>query len=145
MDSSPLCVSRRALVLGLVGLGVGAGRTLAQAPEPVVEVLGRGRTDFAEAVGGPAELVAAKVTLPPGAVIPWHTHPGPVQGVMTAGALTVYGADGCKAVYGAGAAVFIASGTTHEERNEGSQPLELVANYVVPEGAPLRLPAAAPA
>src|SRR4051812_9380066 len=76
VEHCPLCVSRRALMLGLVGLGVGAGRAFARAPEPVVEVLGRGRTDFAEAIGGPAELVAAKVTLPPGAVIPWHTHPG---------------------------------------------------------------------
>jgi hypothetical protein len=41
--------------------------------------------------------------------------------------------------------VVIPRGTTHEEHNEGDTLLEIVATFVVPAGAPLRLPAEGPA
>jgi quercetin dioxygenase-like cupin family protein len=132
------------MVLGL-SLGSRVGRAAAQTPEPSVELLAHGRADFSELIGGPAEIYTSKIILPVGAVIPWHTHPGPVFGVINAGALTVYeDAAGCATTYEAGAAVFVPLGMTHEEHNDGGETLELIATYVVPEGSPLRLPAMPP-
>jgi quercetin dioxygenase-like cupin family protein len=136
--------SRRAFILGTLSMVLVAGSARAQTPEPVIEPLGRGRTDHLDLVGGPAEIITVKITLPPGAVIAWHTHPGPVFGIVNAGELTVYQADGCTTAFGRGAAVFVEPGVTHEEHNEGTQPVELVATYAVPEGSPIRVPAAAP-
>ena len=144
MATCGCCLSRRAFVLGTLGAVVAAGSAGAQAPALTAEEIARGRLGYAEAVGGPAELITLKLTFPPGAVTPWHVHPGTVEGIITAGTLTVYQADGCKASYGPGAAVIVPSGTVHEEHNEGAVPLEVIATFLQPAGAPLRVPADAP-
>lgn len=136
----------RTLKLLLVGIAVWPRRVWAQAaPAPTVEEVARGRTDFHEAFGGPAELITLRVTLPPGGVIPWHLHPGPVQAVIISGDLTIYQSDGCTAQYHAGDATFLPAGTVHEEHNDGALPIELLVSYLVPEGTPVRVPAEAPA
>jgi quercetin dioxygenase-like cupin family protein len=145
VTSCDCMISRRAIVLGALGLGVLAGTAHGQMTEGAMEILGQGRTDFADAVGGPAELVMFKIILPPGDVIPWHTHLGPVFAVVNSGEITMYQRDGCKTAYGPGAAIFIATGTTHEERNEGTLPVELVAACAFPAGSQMRVPAAPPA
>jgi quercetin dioxygenase-like cupin family protein len=38
---------------------------------------------------GQPELVLERVILPPGAALPWHTHPAPAIGYVLSGALTV--------------------------------------------------------
>ena len=144
------CLSRRELVLGSVAAAIMAGSLLPRGagaqtpPAPVAQELARGRTDYSEIVGGPAELITLRVTVPPGGIIAWHTHPGPVQGVVTAGELTVYQSDGCTSTYRQGSAVFVTPGTLHEEHNDGSVPLELIASYLVPEGSPIRVAAEPP-
>ena len=137
---------RAMLMLGVVGTWLVTGKGVqAQGPGVTSEVLARGQADYAEVIGGPAEVIVAVVTLEPGASIGWHRHAGPVTGVVTRGELTWYGADGCPTVYPAGAAAFVAPDQVHDERNEGTEPLELVVTYVVPAGSPLRLEATAPA
>ncbi len=116
----------------------------AQIPGVTAEELARGRMDHAEAIGGPAEVVTAKVTLQPGSSIGWHTHPGPVTFAVTAGELAWYGHDGCRTPYPAGSAGIVEPGEAHDEGNEGAQAVELVATYLVPAGAPLRSSAEAP-
>jgi quercetin dioxygenase-like cupin family protein len=133
------------LNLLVVGIAVWPRRVWGQAaPAPTVEELARGRTDFHAAIGGPAELITLRVTLPPGGVIPWHLHPGPVQAVLLSGDLTILQSDGCTAQYHAGDAAFLPAGTVHEEHNDGAVPIELVVSYLVPEGTPARVPADAP-
>lgn len=100
MAACGYCLSRRAFVLGTLSAIVTAGSAGAQAPVLTAEEIGRGRLDYAEAVGGPAELITLRLTFPPGAVTPWHFHPGTVEGIITAGTLTIYEADGCKASQG---------------------------------------------
>src|SRR5438477_10210174 len=102
MATCGYCLSRRAFVLGALGAAVAAGSARAQTPEVAAETLARGRLDYAEALGGPGDLITLKLTFPPGAYLPWHLHPGRVEGVITAGELTMYLANGCKAVYGPG-------------------------------------------
>lgn len=144
------CLARREFVFGTLSAVMAAGAAWpfaagAQAPPaPAVQELARGRTDYAAALGGPAELITLRVTLPAGGVIAWHTHPGPVQGAIVAGELTVYTPDGCTTTYAQGSAVFVSQGTVHEEHNAGALPLEIVAQYLVPEGSPVRVPVDAP-
>jgi quercetin dioxygenase-like cupin family protein len=133
------CLSRRAFVLGTLGVAVAASTARAQAPELVAEEIARGRLDYAEAVGGPADLISLKLTFPPGTVVPWHLHPGMVEGIIVAGELTMYHADGCKTVYGPGAGVIVPAGTVHEEHNEGTVPLEVISTFLQPVGQPLRV------
>jgi quercetin dioxygenase-like cupin family protein len=144
MATCGYCLSRRAFVLGTLGAVMTAGAAAAQAPTLVAEELARGRLDYAEAVGGPAELITLKLTFPPSTVTPWHLHPGTVEGIITAGTLTIYQADGCKASYGPGEAVIVPAGTIHEEHNDGAVPLEVVSMFLQPAGAPLRVPAEPP-
>jgi quercetin dioxygenase-like cupin family protein len=122
----------------------GAGTAGAQIPGVTAEELARGRMDYAEAVAGPAEVVTARVTLQPGSSIGWHTHPGPVTFVVTAGELAWYGHDGCRNPYPAGSAGIVEPGEAHNEGNEGAQAVELLATYLVPAGAPLPSSAEAP-
>lgn len=138
------CVSRRAFVLGTVGVAFAAGTAWAQARELVAEEIARGRVDYVETVGGPADLITLKLTFPPGTVIPWHLHPATVEGIIVAGELSIYQADGCKAVYGPGAGVIVPAGTIHEEHNEGSVALEVFSTFLQPVGQPLRVPVPAP-
>lgn len=74
----------------------------------------------------------------------WHSHPGPVVVLITAGEMSFYDSDDptCSVrTYTAGQA-FVDSGQGHVHiaRNEGSVNLELWATYFdVPPGAPFRI------
>ncbi|HEY7063055.1 MAG TPA: cupin domain-containing protein [Chloroflexota bacterium] len=144
MTGCGCALTRRAFVLGTVGAALVAGRAGAQTAEVAAEVLGRGRTDYAEELGGPAELITLKLTFPPGSMLPWHLHPGPVYGIVNSGELTVYQSDGCKAVYGPGSVVIIPRDTVHEEHNEGAVPIEAISTFLLLEGSPVRVPATPP-
>ena len=138
------CLTRRAFVLGTLGTALVAGAARAQSPEPVAETLARGRVDYSDLLGGPAEVLTLRITLPPKTALTWHIHPGPVQGIVTAGELTVYHPDGCKNTYGPGMAVLIDGGALHEDHNDGLVPLEVVSTFLLPEGAPVRVPVVPP-
>lgn len=144
MNPCGYCLSRRALLFGAIGLGLGAGTAAAQAPELISEEIARGRVDYAEAVGGPADLITLKLTFPPGTIMSWHLHPATVEGIIVAGELTMYHSDGCKSVYGPGSGVLVPAGTIHEEHNEGTVTLEVLSTFLQPVGQPLRVPVPAP-
>jgi quercetin dioxygenase-like cupin family protein len=77
----------------------------------------------------------------PGGHSGWHSHPGPVTVLVTAGTTTVYYADDCThtpAVYPAGTGFVEDVDRTHLLRNEGSTPLELVVSFLVPRGEAIR-------
>jgi quercetin dioxygenase-like cupin family protein len=144
MPAPRLVVPRRRFCAGLACLGLLTPLTrsaAAQAPGVNAQILGRGSTDFADELGGPADIVMAQISFEPGASLPWHEHPGPVRAVITRGALSIYGSDGCRQVYAAGAGVVVPLGTVHFERNDGDELVELVATYIVPPGSPLRIDA----
>jgi quercetin dioxygenase-like cupin family protein len=95
------------------------------------------------------DVVVQQITIAPGGHTGWHTHPGTVVVVVTAGTLTYYSGDDrtCSGIdYDAGE-VFIdpGHGHVHIARNEGSTNLELYATYFeVPPGDPFRIDAPAP-
>lgn len=151
MPDCPFCViSRRSLVTRALGaavaLGTGAGllfadKAIAQTPGVTSEQLGQGTMDFSEVVNGPADFYTLKITFQPHTVIDWHIHPGPVYGIINAGTLTnTYDLLGCKAQFGAGAAVYIPKGLTHQDRNDGDSILEVISTFIVAAGSPLRVP-----
>ena len=82
-----------------------------------------------------SEVRVVKFELAPGGAFPWHQHPGPVWAVVTRGTLTVYGA-ACEAhPYPAGGVFFDPGNVTHTARNEGDEPLEVIATFMFPAGA----------
>src|SRR5919204_2119877 len=134
----PMPVSRFAtaafIVLALAG---SVGTTWAQQTTPGVaqEVLGRGRAEQAEAVGGPADVYVGSIQLLPGASYAgWHTHPGPVWVIVSVGKLAVYGPDSCRTAYPAGSAYLAQPDTAYDLRNEGVSPTVLFFSGVIPAG-----------
>jgi quercetin dioxygenase-like cupin family protein len=90
------------------------------------------------AVAGMADVGEVRVVrfeLAPGGAFPWHQHPGPVWVVVTQGTLTFYGAACDAHPYPAGSAFFDPGNLTHTARNEGGEPVEVIATFMFPAGA----------
>ena len=133
-----------ALAFSVLGSVLWIGTVRAQTPGVTNQPLARGQTDYAAAVGGPAEIMLARVTLEPGSSSGWHTHPGSGWVVITDGQVSLYGHDGCPQVYTAGAAFLEEAGDIHEARNETAQPAEFFIAFTVPSGGPLMMTASIP-
>jgi quercetin dioxygenase-like cupin family protein len=96
----------------------------------------------------PSNIVTTKVTVQPGAPIPWHTHHGPVFVTIVKGELTYISSEGCASRrYPAGNA-FIdpGHGNVHAAFNSGPTVTEFVAVFfeAPPGDAPITIPADAP-
>ena len=92
-----------------------------------------------------ARVVHFRVT--PGGFFGWHTHPGPVFVMVTAGTLTYYDShDPFNGIdYEAGTGfVDQGGGHVHDARNEGDVDAELVSFFLTPQGTPIRIDAPAP-
>jgi|SRR5215831_11395482 len=87
------------------------------------------------------QIVMAAVELPPGARSGRHTHPGAVVANIQEGVLTLDYEGRPTATYKAGDAVFVEAGKIHEDINNGTTPIKLIAAYVVEKGKPLTSPA----
>jgi quercetin dioxygenase-like cupin family protein len=92
-----------------------------------------------------ARVVHFRIT--PGGFFGWHTHPGPVFVMITAGTLTYYDshdpANGIDYEAGTGF-VDEGGGHVHDARNEGNVDLEIVAFFLTPRGTPIRIDAPHP-
>lgn len=150
--------NRSSLVLGVMaGAGLaGAGAALLasqfaesrQPPQPVVEtLLSTSQTILGEPISYPtlpAKVVAAIVTLPPGASTGWHRHGVPLFGYVLSGELTVdYGARRVR-VYRAGDSFMEAMDAAHNGRNSGEGDVRILAVYMAGEGLALSHEAEAP-
>jgi quercetin dioxygenase-like cupin family protein len=96
---------------------------------------------------GNSDAYVATNTIAPGGDTGWHSHPGPVFVLITAGAATVYEGDDptfTPTVYPAGTGFIDEPDTTHIVRNEGDVNLVLTAVFLVPQGAPRRIDEPAP-
>jgi quercetin dioxygenase-like cupin family protein len=81
----------------------------------------------------------------PGGDTGWHSHPGPVFVMVTAGTLTKYeGDDPNPAVYPAGTGFVEHPGEVHIGRNEGNVDLEMISFLLTPEGESTRIDEPAP-
>lgn len=89
-------------------------------------------------VAGMADVSEVRVVtfeLAPGGAFPWHQHAGPVWVVVTRGTLTFSSAACDVQTYPAGSAFFDPGNLTHTARNEGDEPLEVLATFMFPAGA----------
>ena len=133
-----------ATMTAAVGVAVAA-----QIPRPVATTVASGRlptpvhavmvaatdTDTTASIADVNEIRVVKFELEPGGAFPWHQHPGPVWVVVTRGTLTFYTA-ACEAnPYPTGSAFFDPGTLTHTARNEGSEPVEVLATFMFPANA----------
>ena len=164
---------RYAIAIGLLTIAVCASVAAATPPSNITSmILARGTSSDRVAViqprislghialGNPVvscgqarncDVVDQTLTFNPGGTSGWHSHPGLVAVVVQSGAVTRYESSrfgqGCSSeTYSAGQA-FLELGSDHVAlvRNEGTQPAQVSATYIIPAGAPLRLDQPAPA
>ena len=96
---------------------------------------------------GQSDAVVRSLSIAPGGDTGWHSHPGPVFVLVSAGTGSFYHADDptfTPAVCPAGTGFVEAGGDVHIFRNEGDVDLELTVLFLVPLGAPTRIDEPAP-
>ena len=87
------------------------------------------------------EAVIAHVEIAPGASVGRHTHPGEEISYIEEGEGEILMEGQAPLKVKAGDGFVVPGGTKHDARNTGTQPLKLVAVYVVEKGKPLATPA----
>ncbi len=127
---------------GIASTPVAAGNL----PEPI-------HAKFKEQGGGygrgaeVSRISVVKFTLEPGGTFGWHQHGGPVWAVVSSGTLTMYDGDEATCTprfFPAGSALLDAGNHTHIGVNEGDEPVEIYATFMLPEGAQPRIDAPDP-
>ena len=99
-------------------------------------------------VKGLTTLIMQEITIQPGGHTGWHTHGGMAFASIVAGTLTLFAEDApCVGTpYAAGTAFLDpGGGHVHIARNLGADPITVRVQYVLPNGAPVRIDAPAPA
>lgn len=87
---------------------------------------------------GAAAITTAVIEIPPGVETGWHVHEVPLVAFVTDGELTVTydtSSGEIEKRYSAGEVVLEAIGTRHNGRNDGDQPVRLLAVYIGAEGS----------
>ena len=110
---------------------------MSQTPDHGVMIKTRGNSD----------TYVVQLRIAPGGDTGWHSHPGPVFVMITAGTGSLYFADDptfTPEVYPAGTGFVEEGGDVHIFRNEGDTDLVVVALFLVPQGAPRRIDEPAP-
>jgi quercetin dioxygenase-like cupin family protein len=132
------------VVLGFASVGESQATGVTRAD------LGRGQVgaDYTVKGTGGTDVVVQKVTFEPGAVAPWHTHPGPETAIIASGAITIFMSDHpqCAGHEYKPGQVFLGTGNVvHQAKNLGKEPAQLVITYFnVPAGGPVATPAQRP-
>ena len=104
-------------------------------------------SDYTIKGGRGTDVVVERLTIEPGASVPWHTHPGPDIGIVMAGTMTVVHGDDpeCgRREYRKGQA-YLDTGDLHTVRNLGKERLEILVTFFnVPAGGSVIEPAERP-
>ena len=144
-------------VLGIFVAVISAGPSLATAPSGVgaiftyrapVDSYHSDSNDFKIFQKDREDVVMRQLTVAPGGISGWHSHPGPSFVIVTQGTLNLYEANDptCTAqTFGAGEGFVEAPGDVHIVRNEGTTPVVLLVTFLdVPVGGAFRLDAPRP-
>jgi len=138
------------LVVAVFAMGLTVGAVVAaQLPRPVPTTIATGTLETPAhavivshgemgTVAGMADVREVRMIrfeLAPGGAFSWHQHPGPVWVIVTRGALTFYSAACDAHRYPAGSAFFDPGNLTHTARNDGDEPLEVIATFMFPADA----------
>jgi quercetin dioxygenase-like cupin family protein len=89
------------------------------------------------------DVVQQGLEFAPGAATPWHSHPGLVMVSVLTGELT-FTYQGATTVYREGESFVEAPGVLAQARNASAASTRVMASYLLPAGAPLSNPQAAP-
>jgi quercetin dioxygenase-like cupin family protein len=137
-------------VVAVLALGAGVGVVAATQPaRPVATTIAAGSLETPAhsvivvqdehetkaSVAEVGQVRTLRITLAPGGAFPWHRHPGPVWVIVTRGTLTYYDAACAPHQYPAGSVFFDRGTVTHTARNEGAEPLEVMATILLPADA----------
>jgi quercetin dioxygenase-like cupin family protein len=128
------------------GTALAGGQPLVTATPVAAAML---HQSYSISVRNPAEIVVAKVMVPPGGSFGWHSHPSAVAVAITSGTLTLYDPSypSCgPRRFSRGQGFVEARNHVHLARNEGTAPVTLYATYLgVPQNASPNAPAPTPA
>ena len=107
----------------------------AQAQASTNETLAVGTVPYSELFGGPATMTMRRLTIAPGEVLGWHHHPGVgAYTIVKRGTLTVEDGCGGVQVYNAGDAFTEETNRVHRGKNLGTEPVETLQTFLVPQG-----------
>ena len=112
---------------------VAAGSTIVSYAAAPPKIVGTGTFPI-NVKAGDYDLITQVIDLPPGGMIPKHTHGGPVVGYVVTGAVTLTDATGTHTVK-AGESFNENVGTVHSGANNGSGPVRVSVSYLIPKGA----------
>ena len=87
------------------------------------------------------ETVQARIDIAPGAVAPWHRHPGEEVIYVLEGTLEYQLEGQTPVTLKAGDVLFVPAGVAHMARNPGTANGAELATYIVEKGKPLLVPA----
>lgn len=146
----PMPVLVAVVLAGILAIVVGVVPALATPPDGLSGTpLAAGTMDeavrakFKDGAGGfgrgtaVTDIRMVKFVLQPGGTFGWHQHGGPVWAVVASGTLTLYD-DACQPeIVSAGDAFLDGGNDTHIANNEGTEPVEIYATFMLPtDGAP---------
>ncbi|HLY24680.1 MAG TPA: cupin domain-containing protein [bacterium] len=117
----------------LVALAVGGAVAASYAAMPGPTIVGTATYPISVQAGN-YDLISQVVDLPPGGVIPKHTHGGPVVAQVVTGEVTVTDAMGQK-VFKAGQMFTESGGYVHAAANKGPVTARVAVSYLIPKGA----------
>lgn len=121
----------RPVLIALIVLAVGgAVASYAATPGPII--LGTATSPI-NVKAGDYNLIAQAIDVPPGGVVPKHSHPGPVVVQVVTGAVTVTDGTGAK-TFKAGSMFTENPGVVHSAANSGSVTARLAVSYLIPKG-----------
>jgi quercetin dioxygenase-like cupin family protein len=115
----------------------------AAADEPVAPTLSRVIFERHDQSGVPGkEIISGSVTLPAGASVPFHTHPGDEAGFVVKGVLILHTRGQPDKVLKAGDSFFNVRGAVHSlSAAPGEQGGTAVSAWILDKGQPLATPA----
>jgi quercetin dioxygenase-like cupin family protein len=124
-------------ILLFAALAAAAGSTAGQVPPKGVTRTDLQRHDLS--IAG-RETIQARIDIAPGAVAPWHNHPGEEIIYIIEGTIEYQLAGQKPVTLSAGEVLFVPAGVPHMARNRGRANGVELATYVVEKGKPLLVP-----
>jgi quercetin dioxygenase-like cupin family protein len=115
----------------------------AAADEPAAPAVSRVIFERHDQTGVPGkEIVSGSVALPPGATVPFHTHPGDEAGFVLKGVLVLHTRGQPDKVLKAGDSFFNVRGAVHSlSAAPGEEGGTAVSAWILDKGQPLAVPA----
>jgi quercetin dioxygenase-like cupin family protein len=120
------------MLLAAAGAGLVAAAAYAATPSTV----GLGTMAHSDLFGGPATVFMRTLTIRPGEVLGWHSHPGVgAYTIVTQGTLVVEDGCGAEAVYQAGDAFLEPPNRVHRGKNLTGSDVVTAQTFIAPVGA----------